>query len=174
MATTAIIGIGNVLMGDDAVGPYALKLIEARYTVPETVILLDAGTPGPDLANLLSGYAAAIVIDAVQAGGAAGAIHRYDLTEGTSTCVGPLHTAHDPGLAHAMDVLELAGARPTHLVLIGVTPQRVDRGPGLSPPVLSALEKVIAAVKDELQRLGISLVQKIAPNVPDLWWEAPS
>lgn len=52
----AIVGVGSVLMGDDAAGPYLVRLLEARYELPPEVTLLDAGTPGPGFEDLLRGY----------------------------------------------------------------------------------------------------------------------
>jgi hydrogenase maturation protease len=43
-----IVGIGNVLMGDDGLGPYAIKILESRFTFPDHVELVDGGTPGLD------------------------------------------------------------------------------------------------------------------------------
>ena len=37
MARIGVFGIGNVLMGDDAVGPYAVRVFEAQYEVPDEV-----------------------------------------------------------------------------------------------------------------------------------------
>jgi coenzyme F420 hydrogenase subunit delta len=39
-----VLGIGNILFGDDGFGCAVVNYIEARYQVPETVCLLDAGT----------------------------------------------------------------------------------------------------------------------------------
>ena len=35
MASFCVIGIGNVLEGDDAIGPTVVRVFEARYAVPE-------------------------------------------------------------------------------------------------------------------------------------------
>ncbi|HSL82611.1 MAG TPA: hydrogenase maturation protease, partial [Thermoanaerobaculia bacterium] len=64
-----ILGLGSVLMGDDAVGPYAVELLTARWTLPPEVSALDAGTPGPDLADYLVDLDAAIVVDTVRVPG---------------------------------------------------------------------------------------------------------
>ena len=46
MAKIAVIGIGNVLAGDDAVGPHVVRVLEAHYELPDGVQVIDAGTPG--------------------------------------------------------------------------------------------------------------------------------
>ena len=55
----AIIGIGNVLTGDDAIGPHVVRVVEARYALPADVQVIDAGTPGYDLTAFLVGLDAA-------------------------------------------------------------------------------------------------------------------
>ena len=62
-----VLRIGNVLMGDDGVGPYAIKLLEARYEFPEHVVLHDLGTPGLGITSAFSDYDAMILIDSVSA-----------------------------------------------------------------------------------------------------------
>jgi hydrogenase maturation protease len=42
-----VLGVGNVLMGDDGIGPFVLKILESRYEFPPNVVLHDLGTPGP-------------------------------------------------------------------------------------------------------------------------------
>jgi hydrogenase maturation protease len=38
-------GIGNALLGDDAVGPYVIHLLESQYTFGDGVEIADLGTP---------------------------------------------------------------------------------------------------------------------------------
>jgi hydrogenase maturation protease len=38
--------IGNVLLGDDGVGPFAIKVLEAEYNFQDNVEIADLGTPG--------------------------------------------------------------------------------------------------------------------------------
>ena len=53
MARVAVIGIGNVLMGDDAAGPTAVKLLEAGWEFSPEVEVIEGGTPGLDIASLV-------------------------------------------------------------------------------------------------------------------------
>src|SRR6266508_490834 len=67
-----VLGIGNVLMGDDGFGPYVVEALGARYEFPDNVSVIDVGTPGLDLAPFLIGADAIIVIDTVRSDGEAG------------------------------------------------------------------------------------------------------
>jgi hydrogenase maturation protease len=58
-------GIGNVLLGDDAVGPYVIRLLESEYAFGDDVEIADLGTPALDLTHRLAGLHAAILVDCV-------------------------------------------------------------------------------------------------------------
>ena len=44
-ARVGVVGLGNVLMGDDAFGPYVIEVLEAGYALPPNVSAQDLGTP---------------------------------------------------------------------------------------------------------------------------------
>ena len=46
---TAVLGLGNVLMGDDALGPWVIQHLLTQWEVPPSVRVQDLGTPGLDL-----------------------------------------------------------------------------------------------------------------------------
>ncbi|HEU4521124.1 MAG TPA: hydrogenase maturation protease, partial [Thermoanaerobaculia bacterium] len=77
----AVFGIGNVLIGDDAVGPSVINLLDALWEFPEGVIVEDLGTPSLDLAARMCGYDAVIFVDAVSAKGEAGELRQYTRAE---------------------------------------------------------------------------------------------
>ncbi len=167
-----VLGIGNVLMGDDAVGPYAVSVLEARYRLPERVSADDVGTPGlEDLMVCMEGLDAVIVVDAVKASGRAGELRRFEkeavLARGPALALSP----HEPRLREALLASELHGAAPRELVLLGVIPGRVDGGIGLSAAVRRAVPGVVDAVVSELVRLGMPPAPRVPPLPPDVWWE---
>jgi hydrogenase maturation protease len=41
-----VLGVGNVLMSDEGIGPFVLKILESRYEFPPNVVLRDLGAPG--------------------------------------------------------------------------------------------------------------------------------
>jgi hydrogenase maturation protease len=61
--TTLVIGCGNLLRGDDAVGPVLVRHLAALGT-PPGVRLADAGTAGMDVAFAMRGQDRVVVIDA--------------------------------------------------------------------------------------------------------------
>ena len=166
-----VLGLGNVLMGDDALGPAAVRTVSARYEFDPGVSVIDAGTPGLDLTPFLLGQDAAIVVDTVNATGAAGEVRLYRSDELRAAPAGPRLSPHDPGLKEALLLLDLHGNGPRDFLLVGVIPERVERGIGMSEPVRQAIPEVETVVLAELDRLGVAAREKAAPEEPDLWWE---
>src|ERR1039457_87322 len=81
MKTIRICGVGSVLLGDDAVGPYTARTIAANYEFGEGVEVEDLGTPGLDLIAYMSGIDVLILIDSVENREPAGTVTVYDKAE---------------------------------------------------------------------------------------------
>lgn len=171
MVRVGVFGIGNVLMGDDAVGPHVVKLLEAGFQLPSEVALLELGTPGADLALHLEGLEAAVVVDAVRARGAAGELRLLDRAQLLSGKPVLATSPHEPGLREALVALELRGGAPAKVQLVGVIPATVELGVGLSPPVRAALPAAVDEVLRQLAALGFAASPRPRPTAPDVWWE---
>ncbi len=167
----AIIGIGNVLTGDDAIGPHVVRLVEARYELPEGVQVIDAGTPGYDLTAFMVGLDALLLVDAVKGRGAPGEIEVYDRAELVTKRPVLAMSPHEPGVREALMNADFMGVTPGIVRLVGVVPARTDTGIGLSPEVRAAVPAAVAAVTAELAALGIAPRERQPPRDPDLWWE---
>jgi hydrogenase maturation protease len=167
----AVLGLGNVLMKDDALGPYAVRLLEARYAFPDGVTVRDLGTPGLDLHPYLTGQDAVIFVDTVGADGAPGEVRLYRRDEILRHPPAARVSPHDPGVKEALLSLEFASGGPSEVLLVGVIPEVVEAGVGLSPAVRGALPVVEAEVLEELARLGSEATPLASPGEPDLWWE---
>ncbi|HPS77501.1 MAG TPA: hydrogenase maturation protease [Thermoanaerobaculaceae bacterium] len=166
----AVVGLGNVLMGDDALGPTVIRILEAGFDFAPAVTVLDLGTPGLDLTPYLSGRDSVIIVDTVNATGQPGEVRTYQREELLAHAPLPRVSPHDPGLKEALLTLEFAQDAPGEVLLVGVIPFSVDRGTHLSAPATAAIPEVVASVLDELSRLGVPAIRKLAPPEPDLWW----
>lgn len=166
-----VVGLGNVLMHDDAAGPYVVRRLEAAYDFPAGVELLDLGTPGLDLHPFLEGLDLLILVDTVRSDGAAGDLRTYDRDGILKHPPQPRVSPHDPGVKEALLALEFAGGGPSDIVLIGVIPASVGQGIGLTPAVQNAVPAIEAAVLRELHERGIVPTERRPVLEPDLWWE---
>jgi hydrogenase maturation protease len=170
-APVRILGVGNVLMGDDAFGPYVVRVLEARFEFPAGVEVIDAGTPGLDFTPHLDGARSVIVVDTVTGGEPAGTIKTYDL-ERLLAAPPPARTnPHQPGLREALMAAELTDSTPDEILVIGVVPESIDTRTELSPAVAAAVDDVVQMVVTELDRLGVRPGARASPPEPDIWWE---
>lgn len=165
-----IVGIGNVLMGDDGLGPYVIEILKSRYDFPEYVELVDGGTPGLDFLPYLAHARSVMVVDTVSSRGEPGEIRTYRDREIIGSAPPPRLTPHQPGLREALMATELTDASPDELILIGVVPASVEQGTTLSQPVQAAVETVVDLVLAELGRHGIEPSAARPLRQPNHWW----
>jgi hydrogenase maturation protease len=135
-------GIGNVLLGDDGVGPYAAALLVAHYEFAEGVEVIDLGTPALDLIDQISGKDAVILMDSVEAEAAPGTVLRYRKAEIMLHSPGVRMDTHSPALVDALFAASLFAIAPTDVLLVGVQAESYDAGCKLSEPVKASLNEV--------------------------------
>jgi hydrogenase maturation protease len=170
---TAIIGIGNVLTGDDGVGPYVVRVLQARYAFPEGVSCEDLGTPGYELTTFFADAEAVVLVDSVRAKGQPGEIRVFDKAEILKKAPIRALSPHEPGVREALLNAEFHEVSPKVFKLVGVIPESVETNAPLSPAVRAAVPMACAAVIRELEALGIRPVERNPPEEPDIWWEKP-
>ncbi len=149
-----VLGIGNLLMGDEGVGVHAVQRL-AEESWPPDVTLLDGGTGGFHLLECLQSHVPIVMIDATVDGQPAG----------TVTMLRPRHaadfpralTAHDVGLRDLVEAAQLTGTLPAiELITVsiaGIRPMDLT----LSPEVAAALPRVSAAVRRALAARGVAV-----------------
>lgn len=139
-----VLGVGNLLMGDEGVGIHLLRRLENETAIPG-VRLLDGGTGGINLLSEFDGVRDIVLIDATRDGKAAGSItflqprNVGDLPRGLG--------AHDFGLKDLFAVSELLGNAPAiHLFTISVEEVR-PMCMELSPAVANAMIELMPTVR---------------------------
>ncbi len=171
LPVTTIVGLGNVLMADDAFGPYFTQWFQAHYDLPPEVEIADLGTPGLDLYPHLVHRDVVIIADTVRSDGKPGEMRLYRRDEILKHSPQARVSPHDPGLKETLLSLEFAGHLPREVFLIGVIPVSTESTIGLSPEVAGVLPDAGAAAASELGRLGFEITRRDEPLPMDLWWE---
>jgi len=167
-----IIGLGNVLMGDDAFGPYVIEVLEAGYEFPENVTLRDLGTPSLDLVTYFKDIDVLIVVDTINAIGRPGEVRTYCRDEILGRGLQPRTNAHEPGLKEALLVSEFEGRGPRDAFLVGVIPEAIGTGVLMSHVVRNAVPEAVRAILRELERLNAKPARRVMAREPRIWWEA--
>jgi hydrogenase maturation protease len=167
----AIGGLGNVLLGDDGVGPVVARLLDARYDFGEQVEVADLGTPALDLIDYIFACDALILVDSVQSGEPAGTVTLYRRDDILQYVPDLRIDPHSPALGESLLTAELMGSAPDEVLLVGICGQSFEPGSSLSPPVRQALDLVMQHVVEELERLGVAVRQKLHAGDPGIWWQ---
>jgi len=148
---TLIIGYGNTLRGDDAVGVLAVEMLE-ELGMPEDVELLTCQQLTPELAEELAFCDRVAFIDACVPGIDA---------PGTITQTTLLPRAVDPGsITHGFDapgLLALAGMLYGHTPvaeLFTISAGSFDLTESLSGPVLESFPRLIKQIQDWVEKTG--------------------
>lgn len=167
-----VIGLGNVLMGDDGFGSLAVERFRCEYECSSNVEVLDLGTPGLDLAPYLYGMDLVIIADAVEAHdeekpGTLSVYRDDDLLAGRAKL---RLTAHDPGLQESLAQLRLVGDAPSELIIVGIVPESCDFGTGISPSVLNNSWAAADYIARLLVKRGVDCRRRQALVQPNLWW----
>lgn len=172
-----ICGVGNVLLGDDAAGPYAVRWLTANYEFVNqvesggSIEVEDLGTPGLDLVAYLSGIDVLILIDSVDNGERPGTVTVYDKAEIMRRRPAVRLDPHSPCITESLFIAELAGDAPKDVYLIGITGERFEVGAPLSDSVRNAIP---VAAHTALERAachrGVSSKRE-HPESACVWWE---
>jgi len=153
-APILVLGLGNTLLSDDGVGPALLDhLSSSAPRWDGQVEFVDGGTQGLALLGHLSGRKALIIVDAVQTGAPPGTVHLMTLGELRSVAPGHVGSAHEGNAGELIAAAQLLDELPARLFVVGVEPQKIATGHGLSAPVKRALPEASKEVHQLLTQL---------------------
>ncbi|MEW5937133.1 MAG: hydrogenase maturation protease [Candidatus Thermoplasmatota archaeon] len=147
----AIIGIGNPLMGDDGAGISVLDIIRGS-ALPEGVEVIDMGTGGFSLLHLLAELDTAIIVDAVDFGGAPGEVTTFTPSDVRSAkpCQGL--SLHEGDVMKVVSLAQQLGQCPKRVVICAIQPAEIAPGRGLSTWVKEHLPLLAELSLEEARR----------------------
>jgi hydrogenase maturation protease len=142
---TLVLGLGNVLMGDEGIGVHVVRALE-KHTLPAGVECLDGGTGGFVLLEPLQNADRIILIDAAADGNPLGTVTRT--TPRFSRDYPPTLTAHDIGVKDLLDVFYIQGGGPgVVLYAIAIDPKQpisMELSAGAAKAADEAVERILA------------------------------
>ena len=139
IAPVLVLAIGNPLMADDGAGQEILSALQSA--APEwgsNVEFLDGGTQGLALLGMFEERKGVVFLDAVRLGFQPGSVHvlsRAELLRMGSRST----SAHEGSAPDILRALELLNETPSEVTLVGIEPERIETGIGLTPAVRNSV-----------------------------------
>lgn len=166
----AVLGLGNLMRTDDALGMLAIQRLRADPRLPENVALIEGGTLGLDLLHPLDGITHLLALDAVDAGALAGSLLRYS---GDQIADLPIaKSVHLLGFSDLIGAMRLIGSAPSEIIVLGVQPQYTGWGTELTPKVASALLTLVECAIGQVERWSTDITEAVrmeeAVQIPGL------
>lgn len=143
-----VMGIGNVLLGDEGAGVQVVHELE-KMELPSHVSLLDGGTGGFHLLSWLQDFPRVILIDATldnNPPGTIGVIHPRFSNEFPRTL-----SSHDIGLKDLIESASLLGKLPDITLITISVSQEQEMGMELSREVFAAVSKAVGKILEILR-----------------------
>jgi hydrogenase maturation protease len=150
-----VAGVGNIFLSDDGFGPEVARRLAAA-PVPDGVRVEDFGIRGVHLAyELLNGYDAAILVDAMPSGVPAGTISvlEPEVVAAGQGRTGSIIDAHSLAPDAILTLLGDLGGTVGKVLVVGCEPAEAGEGIGLSPSVEAAVDTAVAVVRDLIDNL---------------------
>lgn len=152
-----VIGVGNVLRGDDAAGVHVVEGLRRAggrdaSVVPAGTHLVDGGTLGLDLLRTIRDARGLVLVDAARLGGAPGTV---TILRGDAIldAVGARPDAAGGAVGELVATARALGWLPGDVALVAVEAGATEAGLALSDEVAAAVGPAMDAVIGELRRM---------------------
>jgi hydrogenase maturation protease len=154
MMRILIAGVGNILNGDDGFGVEVIRALE-HWVLPEGVVLTETGIGGIALVqDLMVGYDACIIVDAVDRGRPPGTVMviEPDVLDVHQMTADKRHDQladmHLATPSRALMVAQGLGCLPERRVIVGCQPEEIEvLAIGLTATVQAAIPLAIAEIE---------------------------
>ena len=161
-----VLGIGNILFGDEGIGVHLTNYIDEKYNFSgHQVDLVDGGTLAQRLIPIITEYDKVFVFDCVDVDEAEiGDVYFFDFTD-VPECVSWQGSAHEVEMLQTLQMIEMMGDLP-ETKIIGVVPYVIgeDTTFHITEPVQKAAKLMEKILIDNLEKLGVKVEVK-NPNI---------
>ena len=143
-----VLGVGNLLLSDEGVGVHVANAL-MKMTLPSEVTVIEGGTDGFGLLNIITESDRLIVVDAVRGGAAAGSIYRFDIDDIHEYPAAYKTSVHQIGILEVIRLSSLIGKTP-ETTIIGIEPKSLAMGMELSPEIRAKIPSIIERIQEEI------------------------
>jgi len=157
-----LLGIGNLLFGDEGIGVHFINYIGQKYRFKGThhLDIVDGGTLAQRLIPIMVEYDQIIIIDTINAPEAkAGELYFFDF-EAVPSTVDWQGSAHEVEMLQTLNMMDLAGDRPPTMIM-GIVPTVIEMTEfSLSQGVADAIPLMEKTLLNYLKTLGVESIQR--------------
>jgi hydrogenase maturation protease len=144
-----ILGLGNILLGDEGVGVRIVEQLSSQ-SLPEEVEVIDGGTAGYELLSFLEGREKVVIVDAVKTEDQPGSVYKLDLSILEEDATMSL-SLHQIGLKNVFKMASLMEINP-EVTLVGIVPKDYQNYKiGLSKEVEEAIPRAMKTIYQEIE-----------------------
>ncbi|MCL4511532.1 MAG: hydrogenase maturation protease [Bacteroidetes bacterium] len=150
MKKIAVVGLGNILMGDDGIGVRVVEQLEREKCLSRSVTLIQGETAGITILPYIEDAEAVIFVDAVIFDGEYGEVKIFKDDE-IQTDRGPPLSVHELGLKDVVSLIELYFHHKPDIALIGIKPKSIAEGLEISPEVEKSIPIAARTIMNEIE-----------------------
>jgi len=152
-APVLVLGLGNLLLGDDGVGLRLIQGLEHTSDFGDCVEFVDGGTQGLALLSCLDERAAVLVLDAIGLGQKPGTVHVLRGSAMEQLRARRASTAHEGNALELFQTARILGHEWAEVAVVGVEPANLRTGIGLSVEVEAGLHEALAHARQILEEM---------------------
>ncbi len=168
-ARALVLGVGNILWADEGFGVRCVEAFAQRYRRSATVNVVDGGTQGLYLVDLLRAHDPIVIFDAVDYGETPGTLRLVENDDIPAFVGAHKMSLHQAGLQDVIACARLLGDCATNMLLIGVQPVELeDYGGSLRPLVRSRIPQALEIAADYLANHGFALAPRSGDTADDV------
>ncbi|EQB40463.1 protein hydD [Sulfurimonas hongkongensis] len=159
-----ILGIGNILFGDEGIGPHLANLLDEKYEFisdEHTVDILDGGTLAQRLIPIITEYESVLLIDCVKVvDGKVGDVYSFDFSD-VPEFITWNGSAHEVEMLQTLQMIEMLGDLPSTKI-VGVIPFVIGENSTftMTDEVLKAANIMQRVIIKYIEDFGIKVVVK--------------
>jgi hydrogenase maturation protease len=154
---TLVIGLGNKQWADEGFGIRAVEALNAAWTFPPGVRVMDGGTQGIFLLPWVRTARSLLILDAIDFGLSPGELKLIEGDDVPRFMGVRKVSMHQAGFQEVLMSAQLSGEFPERIALVGVQPELLDDyGGSLRACVREQVEPAVALAISVLRRWGIA------------------
>lgn len=167
-----ILGIGNILFGDEGFGPHMISYLKDKYTLNSNdyiIDLIDGGTLAHQLIPIITDYENVLILDCISVdGGEVGDVYYFNFEEAIQTATWQ-GSAHEAEMLQTLMMIKMFGDLPD-VKILGVVPFIIgeDSTFTLSNELLAASITVEEKILEYIKNFHIDINIKNSVNLQDI------